>query len=314
MGRVASLATFDFHDLVLEDVGSLFVGVAFEARDILRGRGAQLVSPDSAMRIVAIGALNEAFIHAMVEGHFKLRPHLKMAGVTKLRLALHEQELLDGGMMGRMAIDATDLVAGMLRADGVHMFGVFCVAIEAALIHFFGCRFIEAEDFCGVGGVRGMGGTRPVAGFAAVTGNVVFLEEGYLPVRRFVPGVEDLLMTGLACVGAGVGGFGGRGRRRGRRLILLSAGRSGERQRDREEKRNQKNVGDPHSAPPHATDMQPAGKFRLNIFYAAIFISPLVTTSVTRVTKRRIAVTFASSRASYARPEWRKCSELHTLG
>jgi hypothetical protein len=41
----------------------------------------------------------------------------------------------------------------------------------------------------------------------------------------------------------------------------LSAGRSGERQCDREEKRKQKNVGDLHSAPPHATDMQPAGKF-----------------------------------------------------
>src|SRR4029077_10583311 len=179
------------------------------------------------MRIVAIGALNEAFVHAVVERNFKLRPHLKMAGVTKLRLALHEQELLDGGMMGRMAIDATDLVACMLRATCVHMCGVFCVAIEAALIHFLGCRLIEAEDFCGAGGISGMGGAPSMAGFAAVTGNVVFLEEGYLPVGRFFPGVEDFLMTGLACVGAGVGGFGGRRRRL---LVLLCVGRSGERQ------------------------------------------------------------------------------------
>lgn len=57
-------------------------------------------------------------------------------------------------------------------------------------------------------------------------------------------------MTGLACVGASVGGFGGRGRRRGRRLILLSAGRSSERHCDREEKRKQKNVADLHSSPP----------------------------------------------------------------
>ena len=267
------------------------------------------------MGIVTVGALNETLIHAVVKRHFKLRPFREVAGVTKLRLALHEQELLDGGMMGGMAIDATDLVAGMLRADGVHMFGVFCVAIEAALIHFFGCRLIEAEDFCGVGGVRGMGGTRSVAGFAAVTGNVVFLEEGDLPVGRFFPGVEDFLMAGLACVGTSVGRFGGRGRRRGRRLILLSAGRSGERQCDREEKRKQKNVGDLHSSPLHATDTHPwSPDSKIKSSYVSTFIAHLVTTSVTRVTKRCIAVTFANSHASYARAEWRSVQNCTPSG
>lgn len=173
--RVARLATLDFHYLVLEDKRSLFVRVALKAREVLRGRTAQLVRPDSAMRIMTVSALDEPLIHAVVERHFKLRSFLKMAGVTELRLALHEKKLLDGGMMGRMAVDTTHLVAGMLRAQGIGMLGVFCVAIEAALIHFFGCRFIEAEDFCGVGGIGNMGRTRSVTGFTAVTGNMIFL-------------------------------------------------------------------------------------------------------------------------------------------
>jgi len=127
------------------------------------------------MRIVTVGALNEALIHAVVKRHFKLRPFREVAGVTELRLGLYEQELFGGGVMGRMAIDATDLVAGMHRTHGVRMFGIFCVAIEAALIHFLGCRFIEAEDFCRIAGIGGMSGTRSMAGFAAVTGDVVFL-------------------------------------------------------------------------------------------------------------------------------------------
>lgn len=256
--RVARLATFDSHCFVLENKRSLLVGVAFKARDVLGGRIAQLAGPDSAMRIMTVGALNEPLVHAVMERHFKFRLFLKMAGVAELRLAFHEQELLDGGMMGRMAVDTTHLVASMLGAQGVGMFGVLCVAIEAALIHFFGSGFIEAEDFCRVGGISGMGGTRPMAGFTTVTRDVVFLLEGYLPMGRFFPGVEDFFMAGLTCLGAGVGGFAGRRRRR---LILLRVDRSDEDQCDDGEKRKQQNVGDSHSAPPHAADAQPPGEF-----------------------------------------------------
>jgi hypothetical protein len=43
-----------------------------------------------AVRVMAIGALNQAFVHAMPKGHRKLRPLLLVARVTKFRLIFHQ--------------------------------------------------------------------------------------------------------------------------------------------------------------------------------------------------------------------------------
>jgi hypothetical protein len=51
------------------------------------------------VRIVAIGALNKAFIYAMVERHIELRFLLQMAGIAKLRLRFDKQEVLRRCMM-----------------------------------------------------------------------------------------------------------------------------------------------------------------------------------------------------------------------
>jgi len=91
MARRASLG---FHRSMLEYEWPLLIGVAGEADHILRGRAPDLFRPYGPVRIVAIGALNKALVHAMVEGHIELRFLLQMAGIAKLRLRLDEQEFL----------------------------------------------------------------------------------------------------------------------------------------------------------------------------------------------------------------------------
>src|ERR1700733_3105786 len=81
--RVTGQATLDLHrrGLVLERPG--FIGVAVQTDGLLRGGSAQLVSLESAVRIVAITTLDQAFVHPMMSGLGKIRFDLAVAPVTK---------------------------------------------------------------------------------------------------------------------------------------------------------------------------------------------------------------------------------------
>jgi hypothetical protein len=52
------------------------------------------------MWVVTIRALHKSFFHPVMKRHIELRFHLQMAGVAKLRLRFHEQELICVGVMG----------------------------------------------------------------------------------------------------------------------------------------------------------------------------------------------------------------------
>ena len=72
---------------------------------------------DGAMRVMAIAALDQTLVHAMVKGHFELRLLLQVAPVAKLGLRLDQQKLGCRGVMRRMARNATDVVLGMNRIE-----------------------------------------------------------------------------------------------------------------------------------------------------------------------------------------------------
>ena len=78
----------------------LLVGVALEADGILRGGSPHLLGPHRAVHVVAIAALDQPLIHAMMEGHIELGLLLEMAAVAKLGLRLREQKF------GRLPRDA----------------------------------------------------------------------------------------------------------------------------------------------------------------------------------------------------------------
>jgi hypothetical protein len=66
------------------------IDVAVKADLVLSDGRAQLMRSFGAVRIMAIGALDEAFVHVMAKWHRELRFLLLMAGIAKRRLRLHQ--------------------------------------------------------------------------------------------------------------------------------------------------------------------------------------------------------------------------------
>lgn len=122
MRRMAHLAALDLHNLVFKDEWALLVRVALEADRVLCGRDTQLMWLRCAVGVMAIRTLNQAFVHAMVEWHLELRFLLQMAGVTKFRLSLDEQELRAAGVMDGMTGCARHIVLGVQRINRLHVF------------------------------------------------------------------------------------------------------------------------------------------------------------------------------------------------
>ena len=111
--RMARLAAFHLHRLMLKHERASLVGVAGVANRVLRRRVPHLLCPDRSVRVVTIAALYQPLVHAMVEGHAELGLLLKMAGVAKLRLGFYEQEFPGLRMVRRMTGDATDITLRM---------------------------------------------------------------------------------------------------------------------------------------------------------------------------------------------------------
>jgi hypothetical protein len=85
---VAALTSFGFHRDVLINERPLFVGVALVANLISTWQRANLTQGGSAVRIVAVAALDKSFVDAVVIGLAKIRTSRGMTAVTKLGLFL----------------------------------------------------------------------------------------------------------------------------------------------------------------------------------------------------------------------------------
>ena len=150
---VASRASCYFYGGVLEHKGSLLVRMALEADGVPGRRGSDLPYqmirlPDSAcsVRIMAVGALDEALIHAMVKRHIELRLLHQMAGIAKLGLCFHQQIILGLRMVGRMAGGAAHVTLPMERIDDVPVLGRGRVASQAARVDVLSGSLFEKEE------------------------------------------------------------------------------------------------------------------------------------------------------------------------
>jgi hypothetical protein len=94
MRNVAGTASLHFDGGVLENEGTMLIDVTLEADAVLRGRHADLLGQFCAVGIVAIGALHQTLVDAMVKGHGELGLLLEVAGVAQLGLGFDQQELL----------------------------------------------------------------------------------------------------------------------------------------------------------------------------------------------------------------------------
>jgi hypothetical protein len=84
------------------------------------------------MRVVAIVALNQTFIDTMVKRFREICLGGDVAAVAQLGLALHQQVLTFFGVVGRVAIKAANVAAGVGGFRKMRLLAAFAVAGEAA--------------------------------------------------------------------------------------------------------------------------------------------------------------------------------------
>src|SRR5579864_877172 len=151
------------------------------------------------MRIVAVGAFDQPFVHTMVERLGKVRLHLQVTAITELRLRYLQQLALHPRMVNGMAVNAPNIVLKMFRAQEVGMLFSKFMAAQATLRRFFPRQTGKADDLGRVSRL-GMLLTRTVTCFATLPLRPRVLGQDGFPVRPLIEALADVLVAGLASI------------------------------------------------------------------------------------------------------------------
>lgn len=192
---MATRTAFGLDRHVLVQERALFFRVAAEAGGITARRFANLPQARSAVRVMAVVALDEPFIHAVVIGPGKLRALVRVAGIAKFRLLLHQQVFRFGGMVRAVAIDAPDLIAGMGRARRKMLGLGIAVACQATAARLAPGKAGKADNLAFVPSACDVLAARSVTGLASMA-----LLHG-LEMRGLL---ELILVNGLVTSQAGI--------------------------------------------------------------------------------------------------------------
>ena len=122
---------------MLKGKRSCFVGVAIEADHVLRGRGAQLPRLEAAMRVVAVAAGQQPFIHLVVIRLGKIGLYFLMAAIAQGRLRLFQELPFYLGRVDGVAVHAAYVVLQVLGAQEIAVFLAEFMTGEAAPGGFF---------------------------------------------------------------------------------------------------------------------------------------------------------------------------------
>src|SRR5208282_4089393 len=217
---VASQTPLGLDRDVLIDERPARLGVALGADRVLVGRGLHVVGSEGAVHVVAIAARDQAFVHLVVERHIERRLSVGVALEAERRLRSLQQVFFFLVLVNAVAADTADVRLGVGRPVKVRV--RTRVTGQALGVNLFGrvLRWIVDLGHVAAAGHVLRPGT--MAAFTTlVRGTALFIERG-LPVRGFLPGLVNFLVTGLAglrshVVGgvrrrrAGHGGAGGGG-------------------------------------------------------------------------------------------------------
>ncbi len=129
--RVTADAPFGFHRHVFVHKRSLFLGVAFHADCISRRDRSHLTDSGCAMYVVAVGAEQKAFINAVVirSGEISLCRHV--TAVAKTWLRLYQQMIGLFGVVRRVTVQASNIIAGVRRRREVPLLQPVPVTTQA---------------------------------------------------------------------------------------------------------------------------------------------------------------------------------------
>jgi hypothetical protein len=144
MRCVAGEASFCPYGGVLVDEGSTRLCMALGADRILIRGQLDIVVLERAVRIMAVAALDYAFIHLVMEGHVKRRLDVCVASKAKGRLGGLQQSGFGSRGVDAVATQATYVCLGVRRAEEVGV-GVG-MATQAGCIHLLGGHFVESRD------------------------------------------------------------------------------------------------------------------------------------------------------------------------
>ena len=121
MRRMARDTAFGFDHRVLKGKWSRRLRMALATNRILVGGRPQVLVLECTVRIMAVAACHQPFVHLVVEGLCERRFNIRMAGIAKLRLGDLQQARLIHGTMHAMATDAAYPCLAVGRAFKVGM-------------------------------------------------------------------------------------------------------------------------------------------------------------------------------------------------
>jgi len=121
-----------------------------------------------------------------------------MAAIAELRLALDQHVLLFLSVMGRVAVEAADITAGMGGLGKVRLLATFAVAAQAAGAGLLARVIFEDVNLRFVAAPRHVVGAGTMAALTTLLGGAAFLVQRGLRMRGFLPGIVGFFVTGFA--------------------------------------------------------------------------------------------------------------------
>lgn len=191
--NVASRAAFYPYARMLKNERPALIDMAFQAgffvivrsRNQIRSRSGFPGRCKIAVRIMAIRALNNAFIHAMFHRHIELRANRSVALVAKLALLFRQQKFRRRRIVNRMAVRADNVGLCMHGTPDIRAREILRMAAQAGIDNLRWRHMREIPDCRSASAGGHMISARPMASFAASL------------VGRFFPGSDGFVMRVL---------------------------------------------------------------------------------------------------------------------
>ena len=114
-----------------------------------------MTDPRGTVHVVAIATLNESFVDSMAIRFRKICFRGSVAPIAKARLLLNEKKFLFLRMVGRVAVEATNVRSRMRRFREMGLLAALAVALQAACTRLLSRQSFETDNlgwvgFCGV--------------------------------------------------------------------------------------------------------------------------------------------------------------------
>jgi hypothetical protein len=196
MREVTGSAALGLDRRMLIDERASFLGVTLYADRISGDAAVQPLVFVGAVRIVAVAAVYQSFVHSVTEWLRKGRLDVGMTAIAELRLCNFQKSCLTLKGMYAVATHAAHVSFAMGRAGEVGMRS--SVTPQALIIHRFGCCFAEPEDLGYIASRFYMRLAGRVAAFASDP--FAAMHEGEPRMRILSKFLMDICMAGLASI------------------------------------------------------------------------------------------------------------------